>query len=71
MPHCSLLATPLYTKRLCNVPLAEALLKPGKLQTPQVVTSVGTAALHEGEPLSWAVGCLQGVLQCTDFICYL
>ncbi|WIA18378.1 hypothetical protein OEZ85_009840 [Tetradesmus obliquus] len=29
MPSCSMLATPLYTKRLCHVPLAEALLKPG------------------------------------------
>ncbi|KAF6256991.1 hypothetical protein COO60DRAFT_47838 [Scenedesmus sp. NREL 46B-D3] len=29
MPCCSLLATPLYTKRLCHLPLAQALLQPG------------------------------------------
>lgn len=44
MPSCSLLATPLYTKRLCNVPLAEALLKPGKLQFLQV--GPGTSVAH-------------------------
>lgn len=36
MPSCSMLATPLYTKRLCHVPLAEALLKPGGMTAWQV-----------------------------------
>lgn len=36
MPRAGLLATPLYTKRLCHVPLAEALLKPGCMATGQV-----------------------------------
>jgi hypothetical protein len=36
MPSCSMLATPLYTKRLCHVPLAEALLKPGGMAAWQV-----------------------------------
>lgn len=36
MPCAGLLATPLYTKRLCHVPLAEALLKPGCMAAGQV-----------------------------------
>lgn len=36
MPSCSMLTTPLYTKRLCHVPLAEALLKPGGMTAWQV-----------------------------------
>lgn len=35
MPRAGLLATPLYTKRLCHVPLAEAMLKPGCMPTGQ------------------------------------
>jgi hypothetical protein len=36
MPALGLLAMPLYTKRLCHVPLAEALLKPGRMAPGQV-----------------------------------
>lgn len=36
MPRVGLLVTPLYTKRLCHVPLAEALLKPGCMAAGQV-----------------------------------
>lgn len=36
LPRAGLLATPLYTKRLCHVPLAEALLKPGCMAAGQV-----------------------------------
>lgn len=31
LPGCSLLMTPLFTKRLCATPLAEALLRPGRV----------------------------------------
>jgi hypothetical protein len=44
MPSCSMLATPLYTKRLCHVPLAEALLKPGGMTAWQVGLA---CALHQ------------------------
>lgn len=37
MPDTGLLATPLYTKRLCNVPLAQALLTPGQMMAGQVM----------------------------------
>eukprot|EP00775_Hariotina_reticulata_P008744 gene8744-8924_t len=35
MPGTGLLATPLYVKRLCNVPLAQALLTPGQMMAGQ------------------------------------
>lgn len=43
MPCCSLLAMPLYTKRLCHVALAEALLKPGGMTVWQVSNKEATA----------------------------
>jgi hypothetical protein len=36
LPNCTLLLTPLYTKRLCSVPLSEALLQPGRMPPGQV-----------------------------------
>lgn len=44
LPDAGLLATPLYTKRLCHVPLAEALLKPGRMAAWQVRHSLQSAA---------------------------
>ena len=31
LPGCGLLLTPLFAKRLCSTPLAEALLRPGRV----------------------------------------
>ena len=46
MPRAGLLATPLYTKRLCHVPLAEALLKPGGMAAGQVCPSDALALAY-------------------------
>lgn len=47
MPASGLLATPLYTKRLVHVPLAEALLKPGCMAPGQVSLWVGNCGAHQ------------------------
>jgi hypothetical protein len=60
MPQLGLLATPLYTKRLCHVPLAEALLKPGCMAHGQV----GALAV-----LRRALGALQPALPAHTSCC--
>lgn len=47
MPDTGLLATPLYTKRLCNVPLAQVLLTPGQMVGGQVSVSKWTTAAED------------------------
>jgi hypothetical protein len=70
MPRAGLLATPLYTKRLCHVPLAEALLKPGGMAAGQVCPSDALApCMPHGRWQPRVADCARYILQCSSGHC--